>query len=56
MKLTIFFALSLIVLLWVASLMLTQRAAYNCALAEFHPDYPIEVKQMCREKNEHNIK
>lgn len=26
---------------------------YNCDLAEFHPDYPKEVKQKCRElKNE----
>ena len=22
---------------------------YNCDLAEFHPDYPKEVKQKCRE-------
>ncbi len=22
---------------------------YNCDIAEFHPDYPKEVKQKCRE-------
>lgn len=22
---------------------------YNCDIAEFHPDYPIAVKQKCRE-------
>lgn len=22
---------------------------YDCSIAEFHPDYPIEVKEKCRE-------
>ena len=22
---------------------------YDCSIAEFHPDYPLEVKQKCRE-------
>lgn len=22
---------------------------YNCNIAEFHPDYPLAVKQQCRE-------
>ena len=22
---------------------------YNCDIAEFHPDYPVAVKQKCRE-------
>jgi len=25
------------------------KVAYNCDIAEFHPDYPKEVKQKCRE-------
>jgi hypothetical protein len=26
---------------------------YDCSMAAFHPDYPVEVKQKCRElKNE----
>ena len=29
------------------------EVVYNCDLAEFHPDFPKEVKQKCRElKNE----
>jgi hypothetical protein len=27
---------------------------YNCDIAEIHPDYPIEVKQKCRELNHEN--
>lgn len=27
---------------------------YNCDLAEFHPDYPKEVKQKCRELRNEN--
>jgi len=22
---------------------------YDCTIAEFHPDYPLEVKQACRQ-------
>lgn len=22
---------------------------YDCSIAEFHPDYPLEVKQACRQ-------
>ncbi len=25
-----------------------QGRVYNCSLAEFHPDYPKEVKEECR--------
>ncbi len=25
------------------------KVVYNCDIAEFHPDYPKEVKQKCRE-------
>jgi hypothetical protein len=27
---------------------------YNCDLAEFHPDYPLAVKQKCRELRNEN--
>jgi hypothetical protein len=27
---------------------------YNCDLAEFHPDYPVAVKQKCREIRNEN--
>lgn len=28
---------------------------YSCDIAEFHPDYPLEVRQKCRElKNENS--
>jgi hypothetical protein len=27
---------------------------YNCDMAEFHPDYPPEVKQKCRELRNEN--
>jgi hypothetical protein len=26
---------------------------YNCSLAEFHPDYPIAVKEQCRHITKH---
>jgi len=26
----------------------TQGKVYNCSIAEFHPDYPKEVKEECR--------
>lgn len=25
-----------------------QEKIYDCSLAEFHPDYPIEVREACR--------
>lgn len=25
-----------------------QERYYDCSLAEFHPDYPIEVREQCR--------
>lgn len=27
---------------------------YNCDIADIHPDYPIEVKQKCRELRNEN--
>jgi hypothetical protein len=24
--------------------------SYDCSMAEFHPDYPVKVKQACREQ------
>jgi hypothetical protein len=26
---------------------------YNCSLAEFHPDFPIAVKEQCRHITKH---
>lgn len=26
-----------------------QEQVYDCSIAEFHPDYPKEVKEKCRE-------
>lgn len=28
---------------------------YNCSIAEIHPDYPLDVKKQCREKNAKKI-
>ena len=28
---------------------------YNCSIAEIHPDYPLDVKKECREKNAKKI-
>ena len=28
---------------------------YNCSMAEFHPDYPLDVKKQCREQNAEKI-
>jgi hypothetical protein len=39
-------------LLWVAILSLTpmpEYRVYNCGMAEWHPDIPVEVKKQCRE-------
>lgn len=27
---------------------LPRQKVYDCSLAEFHPDYPIQVKEECR--------
>ena len=27
---------------------LPNRQYYDCSIAEFHPDYPIQVKEECR--------
>jgi hypothetical protein len=27
----------------------TESKTYNCGRAEIHPDYPVKVKQACRE-------
>jgi hypothetical protein len=41
--------------LWYANLFIDNTldnkrvVRYNCDIAEFHPDYPKEVKQKCRE-------
>jgi hypothetical protein len=29
---------------------------YDCSMAEFHPDYPIKVKEECRKLRQENIK
>jgi hypothetical protein len=39
-------------LLWVAILSLTpmpEYRVYDCGMAEWHPDIPLEVKKQCRE-------
>lgn len=28
--------------------LLPRERVYDCSLAEFHPDYPVEVKNACR--------
>jgi hypothetical protein len=28
---------------------------YNCSMAEFHPDYPPDVRKQCREHNAEKI-
>ena len=33
-----------------------KQIAYNCELAEFHPDFPKEVKQKCRELKNENLR
>jgi hypothetical protein len=38
-------------LLWVFILSITpmpETKVYDCSLAEFHPDFPAEVKEQCR--------
>ena len=39
-------------LMWVVILGLTpmpEHRVYDCSLAEWHPDIPVEVKKQCRE-------
>lgn len=46
---------ALLFTVWFAHKQVDRNAhkVYNCELAEFHPDFPKEVKQKCRElKNE----
>jgi hypothetical protein len=40
-------ALTLALIIFGNSLM-PQGRFYDCSLAEFHPDYPVEVKNECR--------
>ena len=32
----------------------TRVVRYNCDIAEFHPDYPLTVKEKCRELQNEN--
>lgn len=43
---------ALIVGVWTIALLFLPRGevVYHCHLAEISPDYPIEVKKLCREK------
>ena len=40
----------MVVLVGIAVLGLSgnRKAVYNCTLAEFHPDFPIAVREECR--------
>jgi hypothetical protein len=29
---------------------------YDCSLAEFHPDYPVRVKEACRDLRKQNAR
>lgn len=29
--------------------LMPKERVYDCSLAEFHPDYPVEVKNKCRQ-------
>lgn len=33
-----------------------QGKGYDCTVAEFHPDYPVDVKEACREILKNRIK
>ncbi len=33
-----------------------QYRVYDCSLAEFHPDYPIEVREECRKIRQQSTK
>jgi len=38
-------------LLWVVVLSITpmpKSQVYDCSIAEFHPDFPLDVKEECR--------
>lgn len=32
----------------------SQDKVYDCSMSEFHPDYPIKVKEACRDLNRSN--
>lgn len=38
----------LVTVFWGATLFTPEYKVYNCALAEISPDYPIRVKEECR--------
>jgi hypothetical protein len=48
-------AMALFASMWWAMILLAHQIqpgrgqTYDCSLAEFHPDYPLEVKRKCRE-------
>jgi len=51
-KLTIVISITFLVGIWfvvISSMPKHGVVVYDCGLAEISPDYPIEVKQKCRE-------
>ena len=48
----------LVIGLWVLMFALMPKhgtVVYDCRLAEISPDFPVEVKEMCRKKNSGRI-
>jgi len=48
-------AVALAWLLWLVT-PYEQYRVYDCSLAEFHPDYPVEVREECRKIRQQSTK
>jgi hypothetical protein len=56
MKLIISVALIAILVYAMIAIGLPTGTTYNCSIAEFHPDYPVQVKEACRELRKQNAR
>lgn len=39
----------LLVICWYAAAAGIKKSVYDCTLAEWHPDYPVKIREACRE-------
>ena len=45
-----------IVLLYIMYAMQPTGRVYDCGMAEWHPDIPVEVKEECRKRNQEDYR
>jgi hypothetical protein len=56
MKLIISVVLIAILVYAMIAIGLPTGKTYDCSIAEFHPDYPVQVKEACRDLRKQNAR